>query len=99
MCNCNTDPSSIFKTSSTLGQKNHDFQLTFKTVIEYLKCILNHCLTRLDTLDEMTLENPVPRDVPSSVKTPPPSQTTPEQKKETTIPHIESTHSTICSFK
>ena len=28
ICNCNTDPSSIFKTSSTMGQKKSDFQLT-----------------------------------------------------------------------
>ena len=46
--------------------------------------------TRLDTLDEITPENPVPRDAPSSDETPPPPQTTPEQKNETTIPSTES---------
>ena len=64
--------------------------IDFKAEIEYLKYILNYCLTRLDTLDEITPENPVPRDAPSSVETPPPPQTTPEQKNETTIPNTES---------
>ena len=54
--------------------------IDFRTEIEYLKYILNYCLTRLDTLDEITPENPVPRDAPSSDETPPPPQTTPEQK-------------------
>ena len=58
-CNCNTDPFSIFKTSSTLGQKIR-LPIDFKTEIEYLRYILNYCLTRLDTLDEITSENPVP---------------------------------------
>ena len=39
--------------------------IDFKTEIEYLKYILNYCLTRLDTLDEFTPDNPVPRDAPS----------------------------------
>ena len=46
-----------------------------------MKYILNYCLTRLDTLDEITPENRVPRVAPSSDETPPPPQTTPEQKK------------------
>ena len=58
--------------------------IDFKTEIDYLKYILNYCLTRLDTLDEITPENPVPRDAPSD-ETPPPPQTTPEQINETTI--------------
>ena len=41
----------------------------------------------MDTLDEITPENPVPRVAPSSDETP---QTTPEQKNETTIPSTES---------
>ena len=53
--------------------------IDFRTEIEYLKYILNYCLTRLDTLDEITPENPVPRVAPSSDETPPPPQTTPEQ--------------------
>ena len=44
-----------------------------------MKYILNYCLTRLDTLDEITPEKSVPRIAPSSDKTPPPPQTTPEQ--------------------
>ena len=65
--------------------------IDFRTEIEYLKYILNYCLTRLYTLDEITPENPVPRVAPSSDETPPPPQTTPEQKNETTIPNAEST--------
>ena len=65
--------------------------IDFRTEIEYLKYILNYCLTRLDTLDEITPENPVPRVAPSSDETPPPPQTTPEQQNETTIPNTEST--------
>ena len=64
--------------------------IDLKTEIEYLKYILNYCLTRLDTLDEITSENPVPRDAPSSDETPPQPQTTPEQTNETTIPSTES---------
>ena len=64
--------------------------IDFRTEIEYLKYILNYCLTRLDTLDEITPENPVPRDAPSSDEAPPPPQTTPEQKNESTIPNAES---------
>ena len=64
--------------------------IDFKTEIEYLKNISNYCLTRLDTLDEITSENPVPRNAPSSDETPPPPQTTPEQKNETTIQSTES---------
>ena len=45
----------------------------------------------MDTLDEITPENPVPRDAPSSDEAPPPPQTTPEQKNETTIRNAEST--------
>ena len=63
--------------------------IDFKTEIDYLKYILNYCLTRLDTLDEITPENPVPRDAPSD-ETPPPPQTTPEQINETTILSTES---------
>ena len=44
----------------------------------------------MDTLDEITPENPVPRDAPSSDETPLPPQTTPEQKHENTIPNTES---------
>ena len=44
----------------------------------------------MDTLDEITSENPVPRNAPSSDETPSPQQTTPEQKNETTIPSTES---------
>ena len=62
----------------------------FRAEIEYLKYILNYCLTRLDTLDEITPENPVPRVAPSSDETPPPPQTTPEQLNETTILNTES---------
>ena len=64
--------------------------IDFKTEIEYLKYILNYCLTRLYTLDEITSENPIPRNAPSLDETPPPPQTTPEQKNETTIPSTES---------
>ena len=64
--------------------------IDFRTEIEYLKYILNYCLTRLDTLDEITPENPVPRDAPSSDEAPPPPQTTPEQPNETTILNTES---------
>ena len=63
--------------------------IDFRTEIEYLKYILNYCLTRLDTLDEITPENPVPRDAPLD-ETPPPPQTTPEQINETTILSTES---------
>ena len=49
--------------------------IDFRTEIEYLKYILNYCLTRLDTLDEITPENPVPQVAPSSDETPPPPQT------------------------
>ena len=71
--------------------------IDFKTEIEYLKYISNYCQTRLDTLDEITSENPVPRDAPSSYETSPPPQTTPEQKNETTIPNAESTLQLIAS--
>ena len=64
--------------------------IDFRTEIEYLKYILNYCLTRLDTLDEITPENPVPRVAPSD-ETPHPPQTTPEQQNETTILNSEST--------
>ena len=50
--------------------------IDFRTEIEYSKYILKYCLTRLDTLDEITPENPVPRVSPSSDETPPPPQTT-----------------------
>ena len=63
--------------------------IDFKTEIDYLKYILNYCLTRLDTLDEITPENPVPRDAPSD-ETPPQPQTTPGQINETTILNTES---------
>ena len=53
-----------------------------------MKYILNYCLTRLETLDEITPENPVPQNVPSSDETPP--QTAPEQTNETTILNTES---------
>ena len=71
--------------------------IDFRTEIEYLKYILNYCLTRLDTLDEITPENPVPRVAPSSDETPPPPQTTPEQQNETTIPNAESTMQSAAS--
>ena len=70
--------------------RNIRLPIDFRTEIEYLKNILNYCLTRLDTLDEITSENPVPRDAPSSDETPPPPQTTPEQTNETTILSTES---------
>ena len=89
ICNSSTDPSSICKTFSPWARKIR-LPIDFKAEIEYLKYILNYCLTRLDTLDEITPENPVPRDAPSSVETPSPPQTTPEQKNETTIPNTES---------
>ena len=44
----------------------------------------------MDTLDEITPENPVPRVAPSD-ETPHPPQTTPEQQNETTILNSEST--------
>ena len=65
--------------------------IDFRTEVEYLKYILNYCLTRLDTLNEITPENLVPRVAPSSDETPHPPQITPEQKNETTIPNAEST--------
>ena len=71
--------------------------IDFRTEIEYLKYILNDSLTRLDTLDEITPENPVPRDAPSSDEAPPPPQTTPEQKHESTIPNAESTMQSAAS--
>ena len=71
--------------------------IDFKTEIEYSKYILNYCLTRLDTLDEITPENPVPWVAPSSDETPPPPQTTPEQKNEATIPNAESTMQSAAS--
>ena len=71
--------------------------IDFRTEIEYLKYILNYCLTGLDTLDEITPENPVPRDAPSSDEAPPPPQTTPEQKNESTIPNAESTMQSAAS--
>ena len=45
----------------------------------------------MDTLDEITPENPVPRVAPSLDEAPPPPQTTPEQQNETTILNTEST--------
>ena len=65
-------------------------KLPIDFMTEILKYILNYCLTRLDTLDEITSENPVPRNAPSSDETPPPPQTTLEQKNETTTPSTES---------
>ena len=72
--------------------------IDFKTEIEYLKYISNYCLTRLDTLDEITSENPVPRNAPSSDETPPPPLTTPVQKKWNHNPEYW-VRSTIYSFK
>ena len=63
--------------------------IDFKTEIDYLKYTLNYCLTQLDTLHEITPENPVPRDELSD-ETPPPPQTTSEQINETTILSTES---------
>ena len=71
--------------------------IDFRTEIEYLKYILNYYLTRLDTWDEITPENPVPRDALSSDEAPPPPQTTPEQKNESTIPNTESTMQSAAS--
>ena len=65
--------------------------IDFKTEIEYLKYYSNYCLTRLDTLDEITSKRPVPRNAPSLDETPAPPQTTPEQTNETIIPSTEST--------
>ena len=81
ICNCNTDPSSFFQDLFHPGPEKIRLPIDFRTEIEYLKYILNYCLTRLDTLDEITPENLVPRDAPSSDETPPPPQTTPEQMK------------------
>ena len=64
--------------------------IDFRTEFEYLKYILNYCLTRLNKSDESTPANPAARDAPSSDETPTPPQTTPEQKNETTIPNTES---------
>ena len=50
-----------------------------------MKYILNYRLTRLDTLHEITSNNIVPRDAPSSDETPPPPQTIPEQKFKESI--------------
>ena len=72
--------------------------IDFKTEIEYLKYILNYCLTRLDTLNEIASDNPDPRNAPSSDETPLPTQTTPEQKKWNHNPEYW-VRSTICSFK
>ena len=99
ICNCNTDPSSIFKTSSTLCQKIR-LPIDFKTEIEYLKsiwkCILNYCLTQLDTFDEFISEIPASWDAPSSNETPPTPQTIPEETNETTIPNTEAVlHSAV----
>ena len=71
--------------------------IDFRTEIEYLKYILNYCLTQLDTLDGITPENPVPRVAPSSDETPPPPQTTPEQQNETTILNTESALQSVAS--
>ena len=57
-----------------------------------IKYFSNYCLTRLDTLEEITPESPVPRDATSDQTLPPP-QTTPEQTNETTIPSTESLQS------
>ena len=62
-----------------------------------MKYILNYCLTRLDTLNEITPKNPVPRDAPFSDEAPPPPQTTPEQKNESIIPNAESTMQSAAS--
>ena len=70
--------------------------IDFRRENEYLKYILNYCLTRLDTLDDITPENPVPPVAPSWDETPPP-QTTPEQINETTIPNAESTMQSAAS--
>ena len=51
----------------------------------------------MDTLDEITPENPVPRVAPSSDETSPPPQTTPKQNNETTIPNSESTMQSAAS--
>ena len=50
----------------------------------------------MDTLDEITPENLVPRVAPF-LDEPPPPQTIPEQKNETTIPNAESTVQSIAS--
>ena len=93
----NTNPSSIFKTSSTLGQKKKRLPIDFKTEVQYLKYILNHCLTWLDTLNEITSENPVPWDAPSVDKTPPLPKLL-QNKKLNHNPEYW-VCSTICSFK
>ena len=72
--------------------------IDFKTEIEYLKYILNSCLTRLDILDEITSENPVPRNAPSSDETPP-STTNYFRTKKWNHNHEYWVCSTICSFK
>ena len=81
ICNCKTDPPP--QSSRPLPPWDRKIRLPIdqKTEVEYLKYILNYCLTRLDILDEIISENPVPRDAPSSDKTSPPPQTTQEQKK------------------
>ena len=72
--------------------------IDFKTEIEYLKYILNYCLTRLDTLDEITAENPVPWNAPSSDEPPLHHKLLQNKKKLNHNPEYW-VSSTICSFK
>ena len=65
--------------------------IDFKTEIDHLKYISNYYLTQLDTLGEITSDNPFPRNATSPDETTPPPQTTPEQTNETTIPSMKST--------
>ena len=89
ICNCTQTPLQSSRPLPHWARKIR-LPIDFKPKIEYLKYISNYCLTRLDTLDEITPENPVPRDAPSSDETPTPPQTTPEQPNETTIQNIKS---------
>ena len=89
ICNCNTDPSSIFKTTSTLGQKKSDFQLTLGPRLS----IWNIFELLPDTIGYIRWNHS--RKSSSSRCTffrwsTPPPQTTPEQPNETTILNTES---------
>ena len=70
--------------------------IDFRTEIEYLKYTLNYCLTRLDTLDEITPENPVPRDASSSDEAPSITNYS-RTKNESTTPNAESTMQSAAS--
>ena len=96
ICNCNTDPSSIFKTSSCMGQKNPTskwlkdrdwvFEIYFKLLPDTIGYIRwNH--SRKSSSSRCTFFR----------WNIPPPQTTPEQQNETTIPNAESTMQSAAS--